>query len=149
MIGRRRAFAIGCVIYGLGSLTAALAPKLTVLVIGWSVLEGIGAALTTSFLQGVQANPAVPEQVKSQATVQLAGGVTFLSDVALQDALTQARVNPAVTEAALDANRQARGRRAPISAVGTRADRAHRVVRRPTRPARARHGCLAGRHGRG
>jgi MFS family permease len=45
MIGRRRAFVIGCVIYGLGSLTTALAPNLTVLVIGWSVLEGIGAAL--------------------------------------------------------------------------------------------------------
>jgi MFS family permease len=44
MIGRRRAFVIGCVIYGLGSLTTALAPNLTVLVIGWSVLEGIGAA---------------------------------------------------------------------------------------------------------
>ena len=28
-----------------GSLTTALAPNLTVLVIGWSVLEGIGAAL--------------------------------------------------------------------------------------------------------
>ena len=45
MIGRRRAFVIGCVVYGLGSLTTALAPNLTVLVIGWSVLEGIGAAL--------------------------------------------------------------------------------------------------------
>jgi predicted MFS family arabinose efflux permease len=31
-------------------------------------------ALTTSFLQGVQQNPAVPDQVKSQANVQLAGG---------------------------------------------------------------------------
>jgi len=45
MIGRRRAFMIGCVIYGLGSLTTALAPNLPVLVLGWSVLEGIGAAL--------------------------------------------------------------------------------------------------------
>ncbi|HEY2204484.1 MAG TPA: MFS transporter [Pseudonocardia sp.] len=45
MIGRRRAFTIGCVIYGLGSLTTAVAPNLTVLIIGWSVLEGIGAAL--------------------------------------------------------------------------------------------------------
>ena len=45
IIGRRRAFAIGCVIYGLGSLTTALAPNLTMLVLGWSVLEGIGAAL--------------------------------------------------------------------------------------------------------
>ena len=58
-------------------------------------------ALTTSFLQGVQANPAIPEQVKSQATVQLTGGVPFLSDIALQDALTQAGVDPAVTQAAL------------------------------------------------
>ena len=45
MIGRRRAFAIGCVIYGAGSFTTALAPNLTVLIIGWSFLEGIGAAL--------------------------------------------------------------------------------------------------------
>ena len=45
MIGHRRAFAIGCVIYGAGSLTTALAPSLTVLIIGWSGLEGIGAAL--------------------------------------------------------------------------------------------------------
>jgi MFS family permease len=44
MIGRRRAL-IGCVVYGPGSPTTALAPNLTVLVIGWSVLEGIGAAL--------------------------------------------------------------------------------------------------------
>ena len=45
MIGRRRAFSIGCVIYGAGSLTTAFAPSLTVLIIGWSVLEGVGAAL--------------------------------------------------------------------------------------------------------
>jgi MFS family permease len=45
ILGRKRAFAIGCVIYGVGSLTTALAPNLTVLLIGWSVLEGVGAAL--------------------------------------------------------------------------------------------------------
>src|SRR5450631_3202344 len=45
MIGRRRAFMIGCVIYGAGSLTTALAPNLTVLILGWSLLEGMGAAL--------------------------------------------------------------------------------------------------------
>jgi len=45
LIGRRRAFSIGCVIYGLGSLTTSLAPNLAVLIIGWSFLEGIGAAL--------------------------------------------------------------------------------------------------------
>jgi MFS family permease len=45
IVGRTRAFAIGCVIYGAGSLTTALAPNLGVLLIGWSCLEGLGAAL--------------------------------------------------------------------------------------------------------
>ena len=45
IIGRRRAFSLGCVIYAAGSLTTALAPSLPVLIIGWSFLEGIGAAL--------------------------------------------------------------------------------------------------------
>ena len=45
IIGRRRAFVLGCIIYCSGSLTTALAPNLAVLLFGWSLLEGIGAAL--------------------------------------------------------------------------------------------------------
>jgi MFS family permease len=45
ILGRKRAFAIGCVIYGAGSFTTALAPSLPVLLLGWSLLEGMGAAL--------------------------------------------------------------------------------------------------------
>jgi MFS family permease len=45
IIGRKRAFGIGCVVYGAGSLTTSLAPSLPVLIVGWSFLEGIGAAL--------------------------------------------------------------------------------------------------------
>jgi MFS family permease len=45
ILGRKRVFAIGCVVYGCGSFTTAIAPNLTVLVFGWSLLEGIGAAL--------------------------------------------------------------------------------------------------------
>jgi MFS family permease len=45
ILGRKRAFAIGCVIYGCGSFTTAIAPNLAVLMFGWSLLEGIGAAL--------------------------------------------------------------------------------------------------------
>jgi MFS family permease len=45
MVGRKRAFAIGCVIYGCGSFTTAVAPNLPVLLLGWSFLEGVGAAL--------------------------------------------------------------------------------------------------------
>nr|WP_281381508.1 MFS transporter [Conexibacter arvalis] len=45
LLGRDRAFAIGLAVYGLGSLTTALSPNLTVLLIGWSLVEGLGAAL--------------------------------------------------------------------------------------------------------
>src|SRR6187551_1509188 len=45
IIGRDKTFAIGLGVYGLGSLTTALSPNLTVLLIGWSLIEGLGAAL--------------------------------------------------------------------------------------------------------
>src|SRR5690348_10489166 len=45
IIGRKRAFAIGCVIYGAGSFVTSISPNLGVLLIGWSGLEGLGAAL--------------------------------------------------------------------------------------------------------
>src|SRR5690349_2138894 len=45
ILGRNRTFAIGLGIYGLGSLTTALSPNLAVLLIGWSLVEGLGAAL--------------------------------------------------------------------------------------------------------
>ncbi|HEU0193275.1 MAG TPA: MFS transporter [Gaiellales bacterium] len=45
IIGRKRAFVIGLVIYCSGSLTTAVSPNLGVLLFGWSFLEGVGAAL--------------------------------------------------------------------------------------------------------
>src|SRR5215213_5864075 len=45
LVGRRRAFGIGHVIYGLGSALTAASWSVPVLTLGWSVLEGIGAAL--------------------------------------------------------------------------------------------------------
>src|SRR3954453_3903871 len=45
IIGRRRAFVVGLIIYGCGSLVTAVAPSVAVLTLGWSILEGIGAAL--------------------------------------------------------------------------------------------------------
>lgn len=45
IIGRRRAFTIGLVIYGCGSAVTAFAPTVAVLAFGWSILEGLGAAL--------------------------------------------------------------------------------------------------------
>ncbi|MFC9813934.1 MFS transporter [Streptomyces virginiae] len=77
------------------------------------------ASLTSSFLTSVQANPAVPSTVKSQATVQLASGAPFLSDAQLESALAEAGVSPEVTDAALEANEEARldGLRAALSVL--------------------------------
>ncbi len=43
--GRKRAFLIGMIIYGLGSALTAVSQTVPQLLLGWSILEGIGAAL--------------------------------------------------------------------------------------------------------
>ncbi len=45
IFGRRRVFAIGLVIYGIGSGLTAASWNVPTLMLGWSILEGIGAAL--------------------------------------------------------------------------------------------------------
>lgn len=45
MIGRKRAFVIGLLVYGIGSTVAALAPGLALLALGHAVFKGLGAAL--------------------------------------------------------------------------------------------------------
>jgi EmrB/QacA subfamily drug resistance transporter len=45
ILGRDRTFAIGLAIYGLGSFMTAVSPSLGVLLVGWSLVEGLGAAL--------------------------------------------------------------------------------------------------------
>src|SRR3954447_13613768 len=45
LLGRRRAFAIGLCIYAAGSALTAVSWNVPSLTLGWSVLEGIGAAL--------------------------------------------------------------------------------------------------------
>jgi Na+/melibiose symporter-like transporter len=64
--------------------------------------------LTTSFLTGIDQNPAVPEKVAAQASVQLAGGIPFISDIDLRAALDKADASAAVTKAVLDENEKAR-----------------------------------------
>src|SRR3954452_19900282 len=41
ILGRKRAFAIGCIIYACGSFITAISQSLAVLMIGWSFLEGV------------------------------------------------------------------------------------------------------------
>ena len=45
IIGRRLAFRIGLVTFGLGALITALSQSMVVLIAGWSILEAVGAAL--------------------------------------------------------------------------------------------------------
>ncbi len=56
VMGRRRTFLIGASVYGIGTIIAALSINSAMLLLGWSILEGIGAALmmpaTTSIISG-------------------------------------------------------------------------------------------------
>jgi EmrB/QacA subfamily drug resistance transporter len=44
-LGRKRAFLIGLAVYGIGTFTASVSLNAAMLLLGWSILEGIGAAL--------------------------------------------------------------------------------------------------------
>ncbi|WP_066883660.1 MFS transporter [Carbonactinospora thermoautotrophica] len=101
------------------------------------------AALTASFLQGVQQNPSIPEQVKSQASVQLAGGAPFLSNADLQAALKNAGASAQLTQAVLDVNKEARiaGLRSVLAVLAIIALLGLFFAGRiPTRPQRSSHG---------
>ena len=66
------------------------------------------AAVASSFVTNIQASPTIPAEAKSQAQIELAGGVPFVSDADLEAALDEAGVAPQTTEAALDAYQGAR-----------------------------------------
>ncbi len=77
------------------------------------------AALSTTFLTGVQQNPAVPAEAKSKVTVQLAGGVPFVSDADLKTSLDKAGVAPSTADAIVAENETARldGLRSSLSVL--------------------------------
>src|ERR1700745_3961174 len=76
ILGRKRAFTIGCVIYACGSLTTSLAPSLPVLLFGWSFLEGVGAALILpSIVALVAGNFATERRPAAYGLVAAAGAV--------------------------------------------------------------------------
>ena len=76
LLGRKRAFAIGCVIYGTGSFITSIAPSLPVLLIGWSLLEGVGAALILPAIVALVAANFGPEgRPRAYGLVMAAGAV--------------------------------------------------------------------------
>ncbi len=76
ILGRKRAFAIGCVIYGCGSFVTAISPSLPVLILGWSVLEGVGAALILPAIVAlVASNFSRSERPRAYGLVASAGAI--------------------------------------------------------------------------
>ena len=76
IVGRKRAFTIGCVIYACGSFTTSLAPNLTVLIIGWSFLEGFGAVLIMPAIVAlVASNFGKPDRPRAYGLVAAAGAI--------------------------------------------------------------------------
>ncbi len=89
LIGRRRAFAIGCVIYGTGSLITGLAPNLTVLIFGWSFLEGVGAALIMPAVVALVAgNFTPPNRPKAYGLIAAAGAIAVAAGPLIGGAAT-------------------------------------------------------------
>jgi hypothetical protein len=66
------------------------------------------ASVSASFLANIQQNPAIPAAAKSQARVELAGGVPFISDADLRAAIGKAGASSSASTAALEGYADAR-----------------------------------------
>ncbi|MBJ7348942.1 MAG: MFS transporter, partial [Thermoleophilaceae bacterium] len=76
ILGRKRTFAIGCIIYACGSLTTSLSQSLPMLIFGWSFLEGIGAVLIMpAIVSLVASNFGKPDRPRAYGVVAAAGAI--------------------------------------------------------------------------
>src|SRR5580658_5463636 len=75
--GRKRCFVIGLVIYAAGAVLALLAPVLGVLIVGYSVFEGVGSALMIPpiYILVTVAYPHMKSRAKYFGVVSGAGGL--------------------------------------------------------------------------
>lgn len=78
--GRLKAFRIGSIVYGIGSLVTALSPNLGSLLLGWSLVEGLGAVLV---IPAIAALAAVNYTGRSRVVAfSILGAVTGLAAAA-------------------------------------------------------------------
>ena len=113
---------IGALASQLGSVTVSAVPDAQSAEVGGlqSTMTNLGAsigtalagavlisALTTSFLAGLQANSDVPDNLSSQAQVELAPGIPFIAESDLKPALEEAGVSGPVADAIVAENTQA------------------------------------------
>lgn len=73
IIGRKRAFIIGLCIYGVGTTITSLAWSLPVFVVGWSFLEGLGAALMLPAMLSLIADNFSEGKARASAYATFAG----------------------------------------------------------------------------
>jgi MFS family permease len=75
--GRKRCFVAGLVVYGAGGLMAALSPSLPFLIVGYSLLEGIGSALMIPpiYILITVAFPDIKSRARYFGVVSGAGGL--------------------------------------------------------------------------
>jgi hypothetical protein len=114
---------LGALASQLGSITVSAVPddqsaevgglQNTVSFLGSSIGTALAgavliSALTTSFLDGIEENPAVPQELSAQAQVSLAGGAPFVPDDQLRAALTDIGVTGETATAVVEENEEAR-----------------------------------------
>ena len=89
IMGRRKAMGIGLVIYAAGSFTTGIAQNLTQLLIGWSLLEGIGAALIMPAIVAlVASNFPADKRAAAYGLVAAAGAVAVAAGPLIGGAVT-------------------------------------------------------------
>jgi hypothetical protein len=114
---------IGALASQLGAVTVAAVPDEQAAEVGGlqNTMTNLGAslgtalagavlisALTTSFFTGIDANPAVPDELSAAAQVELDSGVPFVADDDLEAGLLDAGVDAETTEAIVEENEVAR-----------------------------------------
>jgi MFS family permease len=75
--GRKFCFVLGLIVYAIGALLAALAPGIGVLIIGYSLLEGIGSALLIPpvYILVTVSFPDMQSRAKSFGIISAAAGI--------------------------------------------------------------------------
>ena len=75
--GRKPCFRIGLLVYGVGGLIAALAPGIGVLIVGYSLLEGVGSALMIPpiYILATVATADVSSRARAFGVISAAAGI--------------------------------------------------------------------------
>src|SRR6266513_3754337 len=91
-LGRKRCFTLGLTVYGVGAVLSAVAPGLGVLILGNSVLEGVGTALLIPpvYILTTMAFTDVASRAKAFGAIRGAGGIGAAAGPLLGGVITTA-----------------------------------------------------------